>query len=348
MEKINKVIHVIWSLSQGGAEKILLDLVDQSSTNYILVISNKNDFDNGNKNIIYLKGNYFNKIKQILNYSKNSPVILWMYKSICYSFPILFFRKSCGTIHHDLQFLSKEKIGTKISIILTLFLQKLSKCHFIYVSDASLNNHIKIGFSKSNTSVIPNGSPVILPKKINTSKKQLLYVSRWDKIKNFNLAIEISKKLLEEKIIDQVVFVGKDVDSTNEELLSIIDHNNLKGQITLKGFQTDLKRFYNFSSFTLISSFSESCPMVLLESLSYGLPCFSTDVGDVKKIYNQNNDFIYTSASEAKMKISKYLNKTENERSKISINLINHHRDNYSLKAMRKKYLDLYENLFFS
>ena len=72
------------------------------------------------------------------------------------------------------------------------------------------------------------------------------------------------------------------------------------------------------------------------------------DVGDVKKIYNQNNDFIYTSASEAKIKISKYLNKTENERSKISIDLINHHRDNYSLKAMKKKYLDLYENLFFS
>ena len=348
MEKINKVIHIIWSLGQGGAEKVLLDLVDQNPSNYILVISDKNDFDNGNKNIIYLKGNYFNKIKKIFYYSKNAPVLLWMYKSICYCFPILFFRKSCGTIHHDLQFLRNEKFGTKISIIITKFLQKISKCHLIFVSHSSLKNHIKFGFSKSNTSVIPNGSPVILSKQINVSKKQLLYVSRWDKIKNFNLAIEISKKLLEETVIDQVVFVGKDVDVNNEELLSIINHNNLKDQITLAGFQTDLKKFYNSSSFTLISSFSESCPMVLLESLSYGLPCFSTDVGDVREIYNYNNDFIYTSALEAKIKISKYLNKTENEKSKIRANLINHHRVNYSIKAMKKKYLELYENLFFS
>ena len=162
------------------------------------------------------------------------------------------------------------------------------------------------------------------------------------------MAIEISKILLEKKIIDKVVFVGKDVDSSNKELLSIIDHYNLKGQILLEGFQTDLKRFYKSASFTLISSYSESCPMVLLESFSYGIPCFSTDVGDVRKIYNHNDDFIYSSALEAKVKISKYLNKTENERSKISIELINKHRNNYSLQSMKKKYLKLYENLFFS
>lgn len=348
MEKVNHVVHVIWSLSQGGAEKVLLDLVNQSKTDYVLVISKKSDFNNGNKNIIYLKGTYFNKIQQILFYSKNAPVVLWMYKSICFCFPILFLRNSCASIHHDLKYLFKEKIGTQISILLTLILHKFSKCHVIYVSEASLKSHIRIGFSRSNATIIPNGSPVISPRRVNPSKKQMLYVSRWDKIKNFNLAIEISKILLSEKIIDQVVFVGKDVDYSNSELSSIIDQYNLKGQIALEGFQTDLSRFYSKSSFTLISSFSESCPMVLLESLSYGLPCFSTDVGDVRKIYNYDDDFIYASVLEAKQKILKYLNKTEHERSIISNDLINNHRYKYSHEAMKKNYLDLYEKLFFS
>ncbi len=349
MEKINKVIHVIWSLNQGGAEKILLDLERENTTNYILVISRNNDFDSENKNIFYLKGNYFKKIQQILQFSKNTPVLFWMYKSICYGFPILFFRKCCGTIHHDLKYFSREKISTKISILLTLFLQKLSMCHLIYVSHASLKSHVEIGFSKSNSSVIPNGSPLIIPKNVNNLKiKQLLYVSRWDKIKNFDLAIEISKKLLEENIIDRVVFVGKEVHQRNKDLLSIITDNNLNGKIKLEGFQSNLKKFYKSSSITLISSYSESCPMALIESLSYGLPCFSTDVGDVKNIYNDNEDFIYKTATEAKEKISNYLNKTKSERDKISDTLINHHRNNYSLEAMKKKYLKLYENLFFS
>ena len=163
MEKSNKIIHIIWSLNQGGAEKMLLELAGNDKLNSIIVISGKkNDYESTFKNIAYLEGNYFKKIVQILTYSKNTPVVLWMYKSICYCFPVLFLRKTCSTIHHDLKFLSREKISTKISILLTLLFHKLSKSHFIFVSNSSLENHVKIGFSKSKASVIPNGTRVIL------------------------------------------------------------------------------------------------------------------------------------------------------------------------------------------
>jgi glycosyltransferase involved in cell wall biosynthesis len=248
MEKVNKVTHVIWSLQQGGAEKILLDIVDQTPLDIVLVISSKIDFESSRKNIFFLKGNYLKKLSQILKISKNSGVVFWMYKSICYSFPILFLRKSCGSIHHDLEYLSREKISTKISIVLTLLLHRLARFHIVYVSEASRNNHIKYGFSKLNCSVIPNGSAVVQEKIYLESKKQLLYISRWDKIKNFNLAIDICKKLLDDKIIDKVVFVGKNVDNSNNELLSLLDRYKLKDGISLDGFQKDLEFYYNSST----------------------------------------------------------------------------------------------------
>ena len=170
-------------------------------------------------------------------------------------------------------------------------------------------------------------------------------MSRWDKIKNFNLAIDISHELLRDGIIEKVVFVGKNVNSSNEELLNLLDKNNLRGIFELKGFQADLSEFYEDSSFTLISSHSESCPMVLLESFSYGKPCFSTNVGDVRRIYEYSDDFIYDTVSEAKDKITAFLTKSETERKQIGIDLIELHDKNYSLNAM-KKYYSLYEDCF--
>ena len=118
-------------------KKILLDLERENTTNYILVISRNNDFDSENKNIFYLKGNYFKKIQQILQFSKNTPVLFWMYKSICYGFPILFFRKCCGTIHHDLKYFSRKKLVQKFQYCLLYFTEIINVSFNICLSRQS-------------------------------------------------------------------------------------------------------------------------------------------------------------------------------------------------------------------
>ena len=37
----------------------------------------------------------------------------------------------------------------------------------------------------------------------------------------------------------------------------------------------------------LLTSDSESCPMVLLEALAHGVPCIATDAGDSKEIIDE-------------------------------------------------------------
>ena len=78
---------------------------------------------------------------------------------------------------------------------------------------------------------------------------------------------------------------GHNVDKENKNLVSLIFELNLEKKVHLLGELEDTKSFFNKIDYLVSSSsFGESFPNVIAESMLHGIPCVSTNVGDTKKI----------------------------------------------------------------
>lgn len=141
---------------------------------------------------------------------------------------------------------------------------------------------------------IPNFIEKLPDKKANLKNKQLISVGRLDKVKGFDDLIDIFN--LFQKIhpdwILHIVGEGKE----KQNLQNKINQLDLEEKIFLCGnkLSSELEKEYIDSSFYLMTSFSESFGLVLIEAASYGLPLIAFDSGQGAKeiIENDKNGFL--------------------------------------------------------
>lgn len=98
---------------------------------------------------------------------------------------------------------------------------------------------------------------------------------RLEKTKQFDILIYAFKKVLERHSGYKLHIYGDGTQKRNLE--NIIKKNNLDGIVILKGKVDDVFSVeYNCTGF-ILSSMSEGIPNVLIEAMSIGIPCISTD-----------------------------------------------------------------------
>ena len=86
----------------------------------------------------------------------------------------------------------------------------------------------------------------------------------------------------------QFVMMGKGNEPTNRALAQMIETHGLQSRVTLAGERDDLETLYPaFDIVTLSSAFGEGFPNVLGEAMSSGVPCVGTAVGDVAAIIGE-------------------------------------------------------------
>lgn len=78
----------------------------------------------------------------------------------------------------------------------------------------------------------------------------------------------------------QFVMAGTGVNAENFGLQTSIRDEGLTGHVHLLGERTDTNRLLAAMDLFGLSSSSEALPVVLLEAMSCGVPCITTDVGD--------------------------------------------------------------------
>ncbi len=79
----------------------------------------------------------------------------------------------------------------------------------------------------------------------------------------------------------QFLLAGMGVDAGNAALAALIGEEGLQGQVHLLGERADTARLLAaLDLFCVSSSRGEALPVVLLEAMSCGVPCVTTDVGD--------------------------------------------------------------------
>lgn len=165
--------------------------------------------------------------------------------------------------------------------------------YFMPVSQ-ELADFYKPKLKNTKTIYIPNFIDGLPSERSNLQKKQLISVGRLDKIKGFEDLIDIFN-IFQNTHSDWTLHIVGD-GFEKEHLQNKINKLNLQDKVILCGtkLSKELEEEYINSSLYLMTSFSESFGLVLVEAASYGLPLLAFDSAQGAKeiIKNNQNGFL--------------------------------------------------------
>lgn len=109
--------------------------------------------------------------------------------------------------------------------------------------------------------------------------------ARYHSMKDHQTFLRAAAKFALSQSSARFVLCGDGCDNSNERLMQMIGEAGLLGRVILLGMQRNLETLYPcFDLLTLTSAYGEGSPNVLLEALACGVPCVSTDIGDSRQI----------------------------------------------------------------
>ena len=319
-----KVFHIINNLAAGGSETSLYSIIKKNHKNFhvIIIFSGKGIFY---KKFNYLKNckiidisNFlffkkisfiFNFIKENKKYSKQFVLNSWMYKShiissivkIFINFSLLFHIRHCGITN-------KHKFINKLPIYLTLYFSKFFANEIIYNSYSSKINHEKIGFESKKGIVIHNGFSNLKHKKnyrkLFKNRIVIGMLARKNFIKD-HLTLIKSFAILNKSRKNLILFLQGSGLKSDTEINNFISKNQIKNVY----FSNSNNKEFFFSQIDIhvLSSFGESFPNVVAESIQREKITLSSNVGDVNRFLIKKNIFQIGNVSECKAKIENYL-----------------------------------------
>ena len=315
VKKYNQ-IHIITTLSKGGAEKMLFKILRYGEVKTILVIclDKKNYYtkyiEKLNIKVVHLNlKDYFilNKIFVIckLFFYNSKSIVGWMYHgnliaTLLYLFNIIKFNKPKLTwnIRQTLYDKSREKKNTLIAININKLLSSVPN-NIIFNSTLSIKQHHSFGFTNKNTVFIPNGFDLthnynkIKNLNLNIKQNQIIisHINRFHPMKNHKLALEIAENMLDKYKNITFIFCGSNVnlDNYNFKKLINISKDNLKRCFFLDDI-VNVNEILEISNlFLLTSSWGDAFPNIIGEAMSNSCNIISTDVGDVRDIMGNTN-----------------------------------------------------------
>jgi glycosyltransferase involved in cell wall biosynthesis len=297
------VAHVITSLDSGGAEKMLLKLIKQriklGFTDIVIVLKGKGVIQEKYLNegikvfnlnisgvVSFLKSFYTSR-KLIKKYNIDL-IQSWLYHADFYS-SILSLLTIKPIIWNVRCSFVKVKMSTGIIIKMLRILSFLIPVKIIYASFHGRKTHEKFGFNRKIGLVIPNGfekinyESIIPNSQINSDSRGKIVIGnigRFHSDKDYLNLIKAAKIILQNRTDILFVLIGNGLDTSNLELLKMLDQNGVRENFILLGYQEEVNRFYQLFNIFCLSSKSEGYPNVLGEALLNGIPVVSTAAGD--------------------------------------------------------------------
>jgi len=311
-----KIVHIITGLSTGGAEMMLYKLLSVTNRKYFnpIVVSLTDCGPIGSR----IKGLeipvYSMGIKKDLSMpivpcrfikllNKLQPNLIqgWMYHgNIVASLTGLFLLNKIPivwNIRHTPYNLKDEKLFTSILIRLGVLFSYQPK-YIIYNSRVSAYRHKLLGFSDKHQVLIPNGfdcnyfkpsknACLKLRNSLGLNHKTFLIglIARYHLMKDHMTFIRAAGRLVAQYPDVHFILAGRGVDEANSILTKIIQEVNLMRNIHLLGECSNMPEISAALDIsTNTSSWGESFPNVVGESMACGVPCVVTDIGDSASI----------------------------------------------------------------
>ena len=180
--------------------------------------------------------------------------------------------------------------------------------------------------------------------KISENQIAIGTLGRFDPLKDYENFIKASIETA--KYYENVVFVlvGRNVDHNNHFLTSLIENSGFKDRFFLLGERDDVPTLLNMLDIFCLSSKSEGFPNVVAESMACSVPCVVTDVGDAARIVGSNGvvvppmDYIALALG-----LGFLIDVGADQRSQIGEKARLSIQENYSIDAISRRYLSLYQ-----
>lgn len=141
---------------------------------------------------------------------------------------------------------------------------------------------------------IPNVLDYPLSFSSDYQEKRILFVGRLEEEKGVFDAIEVAKRLQERMVSFHLDIVGDG--PLREAIMKRVQDSNLSSYVTIHGFQSPefIQELYRHASLYLMTSYTESFGLVLLEAMNASIPCiaFSSAEGACELIQNDVNGYL--------------------------------------------------------
>ena len=303
-----KILHIITSLLDGGAEGVLFRICSHDKNNQHIVISLRGNGKYGE--LLSKKGtkiytlkmkpskfsiSSFFKLIKILKKEKPNIVQTWLYHSDFFGGIATRFAGIKNLIwnirHSDFD----KKHTKKKLLILIKILAKISSFlpkRIIFCSKKSIKLHKKIGYQSNKIEYIPNGYDTKnfkpnYKRDINYKNHKTLLgcVARLHPQKDHKNLLHALKIVKKNVTNFRCILVGLGMEKKNKIIRNLIKKFNLEKEISLLGSKKNINQIMRkIDIHILASSYGEAFPNVVAEAMASGTPCVATDVGDTSLV----------------------------------------------------------------
>tara|TARA_B100000767_G_scaffold224280_1_gene213328 strand:+ start:3249 stop:4289 length:1041 start_codon:yes stop_codon:yes gene_type:complete len=287
---LKKLIHIIPTLQNGGAETVLSRLVQEFSVSveqYVITLQGApNDFHYSEiikyAKVIDRKSDP-NTVDQTIIKNSDAPILAWMYSAILFSHKLKHRLKTQNSITWNIRHSSFRwnQLYQKSALFGFAVLSHLKKPKIIYCSFSSQQVHEKYFFSKKNRTVIQNRlAKRMKPLSLDffpRDKPFLLYVGRYDPVKGPDRLIKIVQDVFKKNKTHSLTIAGS---GWKETMIP----QNIRDKVFLAGNVSNVCELYQKAEVLLFTSYTEGYPNVLVEAAVSGTPIVGFQAGDSKLI----------------------------------------------------------------
>ena len=365
------ILHIISGGEVGGSKSHLITLV-----------SNMNE----NRNIIvcFIEGELYREalnlgldVRLIKQKSRSDLMILRKLKKLCvneninivnchggranfvgFFLKFIYEASYVSTIHSDYR---DDYRGNSYKTLIFSNINKLVLKRFdnlITVSDNFKEMLVSRGFSEDKIYVVYNGIDFNL-KMEDFSRDEILmsngllganhYVSmiaRFHPVKGHTVFLDACRLVLDKFDDVRFILVGDGDIELKNELKDYASNLGISNRVYFAGFRNP-KEFIYISDFTVLTSFTESFPLVILESAFYEKTVISTEVGGINKLIENGENGYLVSVGDSKALAQRML-ELLNDRDRsyyFGRRIFEKARDNYSIDKMVENYVKIYKNI---
>jgi len=362
-----KVLHLISGGETGGSKNHLLSLLEQFPKDEVILgvmqegLLSKEAEELGLKVVHFKQSSRydFSVIKKLAELIKKEKIdILHTHGPRANLFGYFVKRKAkfmwMSTIHSDpsKDFIKggvKGKVFTKINMMV---LKKID--HFFAVSHRFKEMLVGFGISEQKITVIYNGISFDVPKHEVLERNNLgiaeddfviTMVARLHPIKGHEVTFKALAEVIKIHPGVKLLLIGDG--PMKQELVEMVNQLNLQQNVKFEGFQKNIHGYLSLVDVNLLTSYSESFPLVLLESARAKTPIITSDVGGVQQLIpDATKGWIVPikDVHAVEMAIRDAITKKENGLlSKMGDNLYEYAKDHFSIRHLYEDIRKLYE-----